>query len=472
MRPVAPMMSFSSVYHAYRKPGVLLSGGLGTMKSTSSAAIDEPPSCPVDLLEQRQPELSQGATATFQKETDNWNDWRWQIRNRIRTIEQLGDYFPRLRQCSVLAKVIEKFPVAITPYYASLVQRPALSDPIFQMCVPQAKELHDPPFLQDDPLGENDDMPVPGLVHRYRDRALLIATTTCATYCRHCTRKRMTGATESSISPTRLRQVVAYLSSHPEIKDVIVSGGDPFTMPTPALERVLMALRHVPSIEIIRIGTRTPVVLPQRITEELTQILRKYHPIWINTHFNHPNELTHEAAEACGRLVDAGFPLGNQSVLLRGVNDDPKVIEQLCRGLVRMRVRPYYLFQCDLVRGVEHFRTPLSRGIEIMDYLRGRVSGLAIPNFVVDAPDGGGKIPLLPNYIVSSSRNHTVLRNYEGMLLTYPEPGVYCDPAVDSAEELMPGDVCELATGKGSIIMSQNSACQKRPQEQKNHSPG
>jgi len=381
-----------------------------------------------------------------------WLDWRWQMRNRLRTVAQLRQRFPSLDVSSGLIQAAQKFPLAITPYYASLIERLDASDPIFRMCVPQIDELHDPAFLKDDPLEEDEDMPVPGLVHRYLDRALLLVTTTCSTYCRHCTRKRMAGMHESTITPVRLQQAVAYLAAHPEITDVILSGGDPLTMATEMLERVLAAVRAVPSIEVIRIGTRTPVVLPQRITAELAAMLKKYHPIWINTHFNHPKELTPEAATACQRLVDAGIPLGNQTVLLRGVNDRPEIMEQLCRGLVRHRVRPYYLFQCDLVRGVEHFRTPLSRGIEIMEYMRGRVSGLAVPTFVVDAPHGGGKIPILPNYVVSMSPTHTVLRNFEGMLVAYPEPGAESAASAPAMNgDAAPG-VWDLASGRATAI--------------------
>jgi lysine 2,3-aminomutase len=245
----------------------------------------------------------------------------------------------------------------------------------------------------------------------------------CAMYCRHCTRKRLAGQQETMVTPSELDGIVGYLTEHPEIRDVIVSGGDPLTLTDSSLERVIAAIRSVPSIEIIRIGTRMPVTLPQRVTPSLVKMLRRYAPIWINTHFNHPIELTPEATKACARIVDAGIPMGNQTVLLKGINDDPRLLEALFRSLVRNRVRPYYLYQCDLVRGVEHFRTPISRGIEIMEYLRGRLTGFAIPTYVVDAPGGGGKIPLLPNYIVSSSPTHTVLRNFEGMLVSYPEPG-------------------------------------------------
>jgi len=384
--------------------------------------------------------------------SDSWNDWRWQIRHRVRTVQQLVTRFPSLQHASDLSPVIGKYPLAITPYYASLIRRADKTDPIFQMCVPQLVELNDPPFLSSDPLEECHDMPVPGLVHRYPDRALLIATTTCSTYCRHCTRKRVAGTRETTISKRRLEQTVAYLREHPEIHDVIVSGGDPLTLSTAHLEEVLASLRQVPSVQIIRIGTRVPVVLPQRITEELCAMLRKYHPIWINTHFNHPYEITPESSEACTRLADAGVPLGNQSVLLRGVNDQPQIIEQLCRKLVSIRVRPYYLYQCDLVRGVEHFRTPLSRGIEIMEYLRGRLSGLAIPTFVVDAPHGGGKIPVLPTYVVSQSPPQTVLRTYEGMLLAYPDPQARIAEPVDAPSDVSAPSVWDLAAGHHSHI--------------------
>jgi lysine 2,3-aminomutase len=415
-------------------------------------AVDSPRSVPTSLL-------VPGANS-------RWNDWRWQIRNRIRTYEELRRTLPAVESIPEIDQVAAKYPLAITPYYASLIRRADCSDPIYHMAVPQIQELHDPSFLHADPLEEEHDMPVPGLVHRYRDRALLIATTMCAMYCRHCTRKRVAGTKESSISICRLRQVSEYLTAHPEITDVIISGGDPLTMPTALLERVLSAVRSVPSVEIIRIGTRAPVVLPQRITDELVQMLRKYHPVWINTHFNHPSELTEESISALARLADAGIPLGNQSVLLRGINDDPRVMESLCRALVRARVRPYYLFQCDLVRGIEHFRTPLSRGIEIMEYLRGRLSGLAIPTFVVDTPHGGGKIPLLPNYILSTSPSHTVLRNFEGMMVNYPEPLTLPPERIREAAPDSTG-VWELASGKASVIVPQNSG---RARRRKSHS--
>jgi len=397
------------------------------------------------------------------KARPEWNDWRWQMDNRIRTVEQLRRTFPDLRTNRGMVAAAERFPLTITPYYACLMEGLGSGDPVFQMCVPQGQECFTPAYLRDDPLEEDEDMPVPGLVHRYADRALVLATSACASYCRYCTRKRVARQRDATIAAGQLQQIKAYLVAHPGIHDVIVSGGDPLTMPTEALEHVLATIRSVPTVEIIRIGTRCPAVLPMRVTDELVAMLRGYHPLYVNTHFNHPVEVTPQAAEACARLADAGIPVGNQTVLLRGVNDDPRVLEALFRALVRTRVRPYYLFQCDLVRGVEHFRTPLARGIEIMEYLRGRLSGLAIPLFVVDAPHGGGKIPVLPNYVVSVSPTHTVLRNFEGMLVTYPEP---CDgegpPPPRTGEPTSPASVWELATGQRSKIEPANSVRSER----------
>ena len=423
---------------------------------------DEPPPQCLEVSTREKTSPPKIQTVPLNPQSLKWQDWRWQISRRIRTIEQLFGSFPALREQTALSEVINRYPMAITPYYAGLIRRADMSDPVFQMCVPQVREMVDPPFLRPDPLEEGMDMPVPGLVHRYQDRALLIATTMCSMYCRHCTRKRVAGTRESSISKRRLTQVVEYLLKHPEVSDVIISGGDPLVMGTEQLEMILSHLRQVPTVDVIRIGTRTPVVLPMRITDDLTNMLRKYHPIWINTHFNHPQEITPESAEACRKLVDAGIPMGNQSVLLRGVNDNPKILEQLFRNLVRMRVRPYYLYQCDLVRGVEHFRTPLSKGIEIMEYLRGRVSGIAIPTFVVDAPHGGGKIPILPNYVVSMSPTHTVIRNFEGMLIAYPEPYSQWTTNGQTPHEASSPGVWEMASGQYSRIQPMETVRQNR----------
>lgn len=398
-------------------------------------------------------------SVTRRNAATKWHSWQWQLRNRIRTLADLARHFPQTELLPGMTEAAMKFPMAITPYYASLIRSWDRSDPIYSMAVPQPDELLDPPFLQNDPLEEDHDMAVPGLVHRYPDRALLLTTSVCAMYCRHCTRKRVAGQREWSLASSRLARIVAYLRNNPQIHDVILSGGDPLTMSTERLETILAALRTVPSIDIIRIGTRTPVTMPMRITDDLVAMLRRYHPVWINTHFNHPNELTPESAEALTRLADAGIPLGNQTVLLRGINDDPRLLEQMFRSLVRQRVRPYYLFQCDLVRGVEHFRTPISRGIEIMEYLRGRLSGLAIPSYVVDAPGGGGKLPVLPSYIVSTSPTHTVLRNFEGMLVSYPEPCA-STPKVYRNVAGTPADaptVFDLASGQAARILPQRS---------------
>jgi len=430
---------------------------LCNLPESMERADEPPPSNSQNQSDSEKPGLNN------HKNSNCWNDWKWQVSKRIRDLSGLYEFFPNLKNNDFLPTIIKKYPMAITPYYASLIRKLDISDPIFAMSIPQVRELADPACLSEDPLEENEDMPVPGLVHRYPDRALIIATTTCSMYCRHCTRKRVAGTREATISQQRLRQVHEYLLTHPDIHDVIISGGDPLTMNTDALERVLSTLRSIPSVQVIRIGTRTPVVLPQRITDELVDMLKKYHPLWINTHFNHPNELTAQAVAACTKLADAGIPLGNQSVLLKGINDNPQVFEQLCRGLIRMRVRPYYLFQCDLVKGVEHFRTPLSRGIEIMEYLRGRLSGIAIPTFVVDAPHGGGKIPVLPNYIVSMSPTHTVLRNFEGMMVNYPEPLISA-PAQMPTIETAGKSVWDLASGRSSVIVPEDT---KRYQRRK-----
>jgi len=349
-------------------------------------------------------------------------EWTAQLRASIRTVEALKERFPELPDPEGIARAAARFPFSIPPYYAGLVERASWDDPIFRMAVPSPEELDDPPFLLEDPIGENRHMVTPGLVHRYPDRAMLISTSHCAMYCRHCTRKRITGGPAGTISQRHLEAAADYLRAHPEIKDVLISGGDPLALPTREVERLLRGIRSAESVEIVRICSRVPVTLPMRITDELVATLRRFAPVWLNTHFNHPRELTPQAAEAVGRLVDAGIPVCNQSVLLRGVNDDPRVMEELVRGLLRIRVKPYYLFQCDLVRGVEHFRTPISRGLEIMEHLRGRVSGLAIPCYAFDVPGGEGKVPLLPEYVVSRSETHTVLRTWRGLFFDHPEP--------------------------------------------------
>ncbi len=356
------------------------------------------------------------------------SDWRAQLRRSIRTVDALRQRFPGVRLDAEIETAARRFPMAITPYYAGLIRRPDPSDPVFAQCVPTASECETPDWLRNDPLHEQHDTPVPGLVHRYPDRALLLVTSRCAVYCRHCTRKRVAGDPRQPLvlGDKALERCVAYLRGHPGIVEVIVSGGDPLTLETPVLERILAALRSVPSIEVLRIGTRVPVTLPMRVDADLALRLRAFAPLYINTHFNHPAELTPEAVEALGRLADAGLPLGNQAVLLRGVNDDVDTLAALFRGLLRARVRPYYLFQCDLVRGTEHFRTPVDRGLAIMRALRPRLSGLAMPHFVVDLPGGAGKVELLPESIVARQPDHTAIVDARGQVFQYPEPSSQC----------------------------------------------
>jgi len=346
----------------------------------------------------------------------NKNSWKWQFSNRITSLKQLLEYFPHLKLSQEIEKVFDIFPISITPYYASLIKEIDYNDPIFAMSIPSIQELYNPDFLNKDPLDEDGHMPVPRLVHRYPDRVLVIATQICSMNCRFCTRKREVGKNKRrTINNLELENIYKYILNNKSIKDVIVSGGDPLTMPTAALERVIKRLRSVPHVDIIRIGTKVPVVLPQRIDKKLLNMLKKYHPIYINTHFNHPNEVTIESSRACEQIADAGIPLGNQSVLLKGVNDNKIVLETLFRNLLKIRCKPYYLFNCDKILGTYHFHTKIEKGIEIMSHLRGKLSGLAIPSFIVDLPEGGGKIPLLPNYIESIQDNKIIFRNlFEG----------------------------------------------------------
>lgn len=319
-------------------------------------------------------------------------------------------------------RISEIYPTRIPDYYLSLVDIDNKDDPIGKMCIPDIRELNNNSFLFRDPLCEENYMPVDRLIHRYRDRALIISTTTCAMYCRFCTRKRIAGCGGGVLSDKQLDDIVEYLKNHEEIKDVIISGGDPLTLTDNNINKILKAIREISSIDIIRIGTRIPAVLPMRITPSLVDILKKYHPLYLNTHFNHPREITKEASFACQLLIDNGIPVGNQSVLLAGVNDNVDTMMELFRKLVKIRVKPYYLFQCDMTEGIEHLRTPISKGIEIMEGLRGRISGLAIPTYIIDGPNGLGKVPIIPNYIVNSNSGCTTLRNYLGETTEYIDP--------------------------------------------------
>lgn len=355
--------------------------------------------------------------------TEHWNDWKWQFSHRITTSAQLARVLP-LTDCerADIDRCLSAFRMAITPYYASLINRDDPLDPIRRQCVPSIEETFPDENDRGDPLGEEKDSPVPHLVHRYPDRVLLLVTLQCAMYCRHCTRRRAVGEEDKPITERALQKALQYIREHTQIRDVLISGGDPLTMSTEKLEHIIASLREIPHVDIIRIGTRVPVVMPMRIDSELTDMLKKYHPIWINTHFNHPNELTPDAARACAALVDAGIPLGNQTVLLRGVNDDADTMKRLMLGLVHMRVRPYYLYQCDLSRGIGHFRTKVEEGVSIVHALQGNISGYAVPKFVIDAPGGGGKIPVGYPYVLSRDDNEVLLENYKGIQYAYPQP--------------------------------------------------
>jgi len=345
------------------------------------------------------------------------------MQNRITTSEQLAKILPLSGQeQGEIEKCLCRFRMAITPYYASLIHPDQPDDPIKKQAVPSIRELHVEPCDRLDPLCEDQYSPVNGLVHRYPDRVLFVLTHKCSMYCRHCTRRRMVGCEDFSLGTEDLERAFRYIENHTEVRDVLLSGGDPLVLSDDWLEKIIQRLRSIPHVEIIRIGTRTPVVLPMRITDHLLSMLKKYQPIWINTHFNHPDEITPDSARACSKIVNAGIPLGNQSVLLRGVNNDRDTLIRLFTELVQIRVRPYYLYQCDLSRGISHFRTPVSEGIELMKQIRGFISGFAVPEFVIDLPGGGGKTPASLDYIVHMDEHGAILRNFEGKQYVYPNP--------------------------------------------------
>jgi len=372
----------------------------------------------------------------FPEVTDEeWKDWKWQVRNRIETLADLKRHINLTpSEEEGVKKSLETLRMAITPYYLSLINIDDPDDPIRKQAIPTELELKISNADLFDPLGEDEDAPVPGLTHRYPDRVLFLITDRCAMYCRHCTRRRFAGQTDRQLPSDRIQMGIDYIARTPQVRDVLLSGGDALLVGDKLLESIIQRLREIPHVEIIRIGTRVPVVAPQRITDDLVNMLRKYHPIWVNTHFNHSNEITPESTEACARMADAGIPLGNQSVLLRGVNDNVDVMKALVHNLVKIRVRPYYIYQCDLSMGLEHFRTPVSKGIEIIENLRGHTSGLAVPTYVVDAPGGGGKIPVAPTYLISQSPGKVVLRNFEGVITTYTEPVDYVDEKKNSTK--------------------------------------
>ncbi|MCL2879161.1 MAG: lysine 2,3-aminomutase [Treponema sp.] len=361
-------------------------------------------------------------------DSPEWLDWKWQYKHRITCIDELSHIITlsekEQREIAGLLEVQNRksFRMSITPYYASLMDPEDPGCPIRMQAIPSVYESSVQPWEMNDPLNEDNDSPVPNIVHRYPDRVLFLVTRQCAMYCRHCVRKRHVGEEDFIISEAEKEKAIDYIARTPQIRDVLVSGGDPLSMSDSKLEDIIARLRAIDHVEVIRIGTRMPVVLPMRITPALLAMLKKYHPLWMNVHFNHPRELTPESRKACADIADAGIPLGNQSVLLRGINDNTATMKELLLKLVQARVRPYYIYQCDLCEGSEHFRTPVETGINIIRELTGNISGFAIPRFVIDAPKGGGKVPINPDFVVSLDSEKITMRNFEGKLYEYPQP--------------------------------------------------
>jgi lysine 2,3-aminomutase len=424
--------------------------------------------------------------ASSEEAITKWIDWKWQVKNSIRSLdtveEILGiEFEPGHRK--KLEETIQKFPISITPYYLSLVDATdIINDPIFKQAFPDERELQIMKYDMADPLAEDKDSPVTGITHRYPDRVLMNVSNTCAMYCRHCTRKRKVGDRDYIPSKEQILKGIEYIKKTPAIRDVLLSGGDPFMLSDDYLDWILNEVTKIPHVEVVRIGTRIPVVLPYRITDSLINVLKKYDTLWLNTHFNHPREITESSKVVLKKLSGAGIPLGNQSVLLADINDCPRIMKKLVHKLVQNRVRPYYLYQCDLSEGLEHFRTSIGKGIEIMESLRGHTSGFAVPTYVVDAPGGGGKIPVSPNYIISWSTNKVVLRNFEGVITTYQEPSSYhhnfcnleCDKCTlqlkieDNSEKQIIGidrllsDYCDTITLTPSYMNNQEESNMKR----------
>ncbi len=385
-----------------------------------------------------------------------WQDWKWQVKNRISDVETLKQIIHLTKEEEQgIRRTLRTLKMAITPYYASLMDANNTECPIRRQAVPTSNELDFSLHDLEDPLDEDTDSPVPGITHRYPDRVLFLVTDQCSMYCRHCTRRRFAGSTDKPASIEVLDHAIKYVAENSKIRDVLISGGDGLLISNEILEYVLSNLQQIEHVEIVRIGTRAPVVLPQRVTDDLVKLLQKYHPVWLNTHFNHPKEITESAQSAVKKLADSGIPLGNQSVLLKGVNDCPAIMKKLVHELVKMRVNPYYLYQCDLSMGIEHFRTSVAAGLEIIEHLRGHTSGFAVPTFVVDAPGGGGKIPIMPQYMISQSPDKVILRNYEGVTCAYSEP---TDKHRGCGRNNC--QACALAehetTGIGSLMANQN----------------
>ncbi len=402
-----------------------------------------------------------------------WSDWKWQLGNRVtdlETLKKIIDLTPSEEEG--VNKALENLRMAITPHYASLMDPTDPDCPVRKQAVPQSLELIESVVDMKDPLAEDLDSPAPGITHRYPDRVLFLITDQCSMYCRHCTRRRLAGTNDKMMPKKQIEAALEYIRNTEIIRDVLISGGDSLCVDDQVIEYLLSELRKIKHVEIIRFGTRTPVVLPQRITDNLCKILKKYHPIWFNTHFNHPKEITKASEEACNRLVDAGIPLGNQSVLLKGINDCPYLYKDLVHKLLQMRIRPYYLYQCDLSPGIEHFRTSVSKGIEIIELLRGHTSGMAVPTFVVDAPGGGGKIPVSPQYLISQSEDKVILRNYEGVISAYTQPKnseskCNCKSCKDSSYENKEG-IEKLFAGKEVSLVPRDNLRESRRGKIKN----
>jgi lysine 2,3-aminomutase len=383
-----------------------------TNETEESSSLEPPSNQPNSFLQKFFP----GTTAR------EWNDWHWQVRNSFTTLEQLSSFLGLSEEESASRAYGKNLPIRITPYYASLLDPADPMQPLRRTVVPTALELNRSPGEVEDPLHETHDSPVPLIVHRYPDRVLFLVTNFCSAFCRYCTRTHMV-ADQDMIHSSQAEwdRAIEYIRQHPEVRDVLLSGGDPLTLSDNRIEYLLERIRAIPHVEIIRIGTKVPVVMPQRITPELVAMLRKYHPLFMSIHFTHPDEITREVAEACNRMADAGIPLGSQTVVLKGITDGPGVYRKLAHELLKIRVKPYYLFQCDPIPGSAHFRTPLETGLNIIREMRGFTSGYAIPHFVIDAPGGGGKIPLLPDYVTGADGHDLVVRNYEGKTFRFPD---------------------------------------------------
>lgn len=408
-----------------------------------------------------------------------WQDWQWQLQHSINDIDtfvELTGIEFTTEQRKKLDETVSKFPLSVTPYYLSLIETEDYqNDPIFKQAFPSPSELILEDHDMSDPLSEDTDSPVPGITHRYPDRVLFTISNVCSMYCRHCTRKRKVGDKDFIPRKETVKKGLEYIKKTTEVRDVLLSGGDPFLLSNDYLDWILTELNRIEHIEVIRIGTRTPVVLPYRITDSLVEMLKKHQPVWINTHFNHPREMTGTAKNALNKLANAGIPLGNQSVLLAGVNDCPRIIKDLSHKLVKNRVRPYYLYQCDLSEGLSHFRTPVGKGIEIMESMVGHTSGFARPTYVIDAPGGGGKIPIMPNYIISWSTNKVILRNYEGVITSYKEPDSYkeyfCDRNCDDCDlhlKLQGADE-DSAIGIAKMLASNDENISLTPENTERH---